>query len=83
MPYCRKTEHADPCSCLSSACSRPKLQERFWKASPYPPLALWTGTSDASASDDASAFVGGRLSNVENPAKSNVFWFHYQVTGKA
>ena len=32
---------------------------KFRRASPYAPLAIWSGASDASASDHGSAFVGG------------------------
>eukprot|EP00439_Symbiodinium_sp_Y106_P066478 s2883_g10.t2 len=40
------------------------------------------GASDASASDDGNAYVGGWLSNVDSPSKSEVFWFHYQITAE-
>ncbi|CAE7439728.1 MKK3, partial [Symbiodinium microadriaticum] len=53
---------------------------KFRQASPYAPLAIWSGASDASASDDGSAYVGGWLPNLASPSKSEVFWFHYQVT---
>ena len=53
---------------------------KFRQASPYAPLAIWSGASDASASDYGSAFVGGWLSNAASPSKSEVFWFHCQVT---
>ncbi|OLP89218.1 hypothetical protein AK812_SmicGene29368 [Symbiodinium microadriaticum] len=53
----------------------------------YFPVNTWLGfvidpkgASDASASDDGSAYVGGWLFNVASPNKSEVFWFHYQVT---
>ncbi|CAE7419501.1 unnamed protein product [Symbiodinium microadriaticum] len=53
---------------------------KFRQASPYAPLAIWSGASNASASDDGSAYVGGWLSNLASSNKSEVFWFHYQVT---
>ena len=49
-------------------------QQRFRQASP-----IWSGASDASAPDHGLAYVGGWLSNLEPPAKQDVFWFHYQV----
>ena len=51
------------------------FDQRFRQASPYAPLAIWSGASDASASDDGN-------SNVDSPSKSEVFWFHYQITAK-
>ncbi|OLP97488.1 Centrosomal protein of 104 kDa [Symbiodinium microadriaticum] len=49
-------------------------QQRFRQASP-----IWSGASDASAPDHGLAYVGGWLSNLEPPARQDVFWFHYQV----
>ncbi|CAE7028292.1 MKK3 [Symbiodinium sp. CCMP2456] len=45
------------------------FDQKFRQASPYAPLAIWSGASDASASDDGSAFVGGWLSNTGCPKK--------------
>ena len=58
------------------------FDQRLRQASPYAPLAIWSGASDASASDDGNAYVGGWLSNVDSPSKSEVFWFHYQITAE-
>ncbi|CAE7205074.1 CLEC16A [Symbiodinium sp. KB8] len=56
---------------------------KFRQASLYVPLAIWAPASDASASDDGSEFVGGWLSNLEKPAKGDVFWFRYQAPCEA
>ena len=47
--------------------------------SPYAPRSEWWGASDASANDQ-EAYVGGWLTNVSDPLKAQVWWFHYQVT---
>ena len=42
----------------------------------------WWGASDASASDDGQAYIGGWLSDRPEPIKSEVWWFHYPVLEK-
>ena len=51
----------------------------FRHPSPFAPQSSWWGASDASASDDGSAFVGGWLSDLPTPSKTQVLWFHYKV----
>ena len=40
----------------------------------------WSGASDARASDSGEAFVGGWISDLPQPQKNQVWWFHYKVT---
>ena len=47
-----------------------------YKLSPFLPLSTWWGCSDASA----DSFVGGWISDFKSPDKSQVWWFHFQVT---
>ena len=47
--------------------------------SPYAPRSEWWGASDASANDE-EAYVGGWHTNLSDPLKAQVWWFHYQVT---
>ena len=51
----------------------------FVQYSPYLPKSSWWGCSDASASDDGLAFVGGWCSNTVEPDKKEVYWFHEQI----
>ena len=51
----------------------------FRHPSSFAPQSSWWGASDASASDDGSAFVGGWLSDLPTPSKNQVLWFHYKV----
>ena len=51
----------------------------FVQYSPYLPKSSWWGCSDASASDDGLAFVGGWCSNKVEPDKKEVYWFHEQI----
>ena len=51
----------------------------FRHQSSFAPQSSWWGASDASASDDGSAFVGGWLSDLPTPSKHQVSWFHYKV----
>ena len=51
----------------------------FVQYSPYLPKSSWWGCSDASASDDGLAFVGGWCSNTMEPDKKEVCWFHEQI----
>ena len=46
---------------------------------PYLPKSSWRGCSDASASDEGLAFVGGWCSNKVEPEKKEVYWFHEQI----
>ena len=51
----------------------------FHHPSSFAPQSPWWGASDASASGDGSAYVGGWLSNHPTPSKNQVLWFHYKV----
>ena len=51
----------------------------FVQYSPYLPKSSWWGCSDASASDEGLAFVGGWCSNKMEPEKKEVYWFHEQI----
>ena len=51
----------------------------FVQYSPYLPKSSWWGCSDASASDEGLAFVGGWCSNKVEPEKKEVYWFHEQI----
>ena len=51
----------------------------FVQYSPYLPKSSWWGCSDASASDDGLAFVGGWCSNTVEPDKKEVYWFHEKI----
>ena len=51
----------------------------FVQYSPYLPKSSWWGCSDARASDDGLAFVGGWCSNTVEPDKKEVYWFHGQI----
>ena len=51
----------------------------FVQCSPYLPKSSWWGCSDASASDEGLAFVGGWCSNKVEPEKKEVYWFHEQI----
>ena len=51
----------------------------FVQYSPYLPKSLWWGCSDASASDEGLAFVGGWCANKMEPEKKEVYWFHEQI----
>ena len=57
-----------------------KLFEKpFVQASPFIPLTSWHGASDAGAAKNGPCFVGGWLSNLDTPAKGDVWWFHHEV----
>ena len=45
--------------------------------SPFLPKSSWWGCSDASASVQGDAYVGGWCSG--DPSKAEVFWFHSQI----
>ena len=47
---------------------------------PYAAQSSWSGASDARASDSGEAFVGGWISDLPQPQKNQVWWFHYKVT---
>ena len=51
----------------------------FVQYSPYLPKSSWWGCSDASASDEGLAFVGGWCANEMEPEKKEVYWFHEQI----
>ena len=51
----------------------------FVQYSPCLPKSSWWGCSDASASDEGLAFVGGWCSNKVEPEKKEVYWFHKQI----
>ena len=51
----------------------------FVQYSPYLPKSSWWGCSDASASDEGLAFVGGWCSNKVEPERKEVYWFHKQI----
>ena len=55
------------------------LHKFFEKDYNHPSSYAPQGASDASASDDGLAFVGGWLSNHPTPEQHQVWWFHYQV----
>ena len=64
----------------------PPRWSRCWRAavpfvqySPYLPKSSWWGCSDASASDEGLAFVGGWCANKVEPKKKEVYWFHEQI----
>lgn len=46
---------------------------------PYDPVSDWWGASDASADPTGKAIIGGWIANVENPSKSQTWWFHFVV----
>ena len=60
------------------------LKELFTKPyrqlSPYLAKSPWWGCSDASASDEGKAFIGGWISNHPAPLKDQVHWFHFEIT---
>ena len=39
----------------------------------------WWGASDASASEDGEAYIGGWITNLQDPRKEEVLWFHLRV----
>ena len=51
----------------------------FVQYSPYLPKSSWWRCSDASASDEGLAFVGGWCSTKMEPEKKEVYWFHEQI----
>ena len=51
----------------------------FVQYSPYLPKSSWWGCSNASASDEGLAFVGGWCANKMEPEKKEVYWFHEQI----
>ena len=51
----------------------------FVQYSPHLPKSSWRGCSDASASDEGLAFVGGWWCNKVEPEKKEVYWFHEQI----
>ena len=51
----------------------------FEQYSPFLPKSPWWGCSDASASAQGDAYVGGWCSKDLHPSKAEVFWFHYQI----
>ena len=51
----------------------------YTQESPYLPQSSWWGCSDASAAERGEAYIGGWISNRKNPAKGDVYWFHYQI----
>ena len=51
----------------------------FHHPSSFAPQSPWWGASDASASDDGTAYVGGWLCDQPTPSKHQVLWFHYKV----
>ena len=53
--------------------------KRYTQFSPFTPVSRWWGASDASASEDGEAYIGGWISDQETPAKSEVRWFHVRV----
>ena len=57
------------------------LASLFKQVSPFVPTSAWWGASDAGA-DDVKAHIGGWLADSPDPAKQDIFWFHYQVLEK-
>ena len=55
------------------------LTTPYTQPSPYDPPSPWWGASDASATPEGIAYVGGWLANIENPSKDQVWWFQFQV----
>ena len=55
------------------------FEKDYHHPTPYAPQSSWCRARDASASDSGEAYVGGWISNHPNPAKHQVWWFHYQV----
>ena len=68
-------------SCLQSIWCPSQLLwgKRYTQFSPFTPVSRWWGASDASASEDGEAYIGGWISDQETPAKSEVRWFHVRV----
>eukprot|EP00438_Fugacium_kawagutii_P002013 Skav208930 [mRNA] locus=scaffold787:204648:215139:- [translate_table: standard] len=52
----------------------------YKQLSPYLPKSTWWGCSDASASSEGQAFIGGWLSSQPDPGKDTVWWFHMEIT---
>ena len=53
----------------------------FVQYSPYLPKSSWWGCSDASASDEGLAFVGGWCANKMEPEKKEVYWLRADPRG--
>ena len=62
-----------------SGCWRSCFNTPFVQYSPYLPKSSWWGCSDASASDEGLAFVGGWCANKMEPEKKEVYWFHKHI----